>query len=90
MGSTSQGDPEAAARRLGAIENIPELDVTEEVRQLGRALVSGGPIPKGSEIGSVRKTIRRAENPKAFEIPFSVSHRASRVYIAPVWLCEYI
>jgi len=50
VAESSQGDPEAAARRLNAIENIPELNVTEDVRQLARALVVEGPIPKGSEI----------------------------------------
>lgn len=35
---------------MNAIENIPELNVTEDVRQLARALVVEGPIPKGSEI----------------------------------------
>jgi hypothetical protein len=50
VAESSQGDPEAAARRLDAIENIPELNVTEDVRQLTRALVTEGPIPEGSEI----------------------------------------
>ena len=50
VAESSQGDPEAAARRFNAIENIPELNVTEDVRQLARALVVEGPIPKGSEI----------------------------------------
>jgi hypothetical protein len=50
VAESSQGDPEAAARRLNAIENIPELNVTEDVRQLARALVVEGPIPKGFEI----------------------------------------
>jgi len=43
-----------AFEKLEVFYCIPELDVTEEVRQLGRVLVSGGPIPKGSESGSVR------------------------------------
>ena len=50
VAESSQGDPEAAARRLNAIENVPELNVTEDVRQLARALVVEGPIPKGFEI----------------------------------------
>ena len=50
VAESSQGDPEAAARRLAAVENIPELNVTEDVRQLGRALVAEGAIPEGSEI----------------------------------------
>jgi len=50
VAESSQGDPEAAARRLAVIEQIPELEVTEDVRKLGKALVSEGPIPEGAEI----------------------------------------
>ncbi len=40
VAESSQGHPEAAARRLTAIEEISELDVTKKVRQRGRALVA--------------------------------------------------
>ncbi len=50
VAESSQGDPKAAERRLAVIEQIPELEVTEDVRQLGKALVSEGPIPNGAEI----------------------------------------
>ena len=50
IAESSQGHPEAAVRRMTAIEDIPELDVTEEVRQLGKALIMEGPIPEGAEI----------------------------------------
>lgn len=40
VAESSQGHPEAAARRLTAIEKISELDVTKKVRQRGRALVA--------------------------------------------------
>ncbi|MCP5006100.1 MAG: type II toxin-antitoxin system VapC family toxin [Planctomycetes bacterium] len=45
-----QGNPEASARRMEAIEDIPELDVTEEVKELTKALIAEGPIPEQSEI----------------------------------------
>ena len=50
VAESSQGHPKAAARRLAAIEGIPELDITEKVRQLCRVLVAEGPIPEGAEI----------------------------------------
>ena len=46
----SQGHPEAAKRRLQAIEEIPELEVTDDVRQLGEVLIDEGPIPETSKI----------------------------------------
>jgi hypothetical protein len=50
LAESSQGNSESAARRLAVITNIPELEITETVRLLARALVAEGPIPKGSEI----------------------------------------
>ena len=50
IAESSQGDPDAAARQLAVVENITILNITENVRQLGRALVDKGYIPKGSEI----------------------------------------
>jgi hypothetical protein len=52
VAESSQGDSEAAARRLAVITDIPELEITETVRQLGRALIAEVPIPKGAEIGA--------------------------------------
>lgn len=46
----SRGDPEAATRRLEAISEISELEATEEVRVLGKALISEGPIPPKAEV----------------------------------------
>jgi hypothetical protein len=40
------GDPTAAQKRLGAIEGVPALDVTDEAKALARRMVDGGPIPK--------------------------------------------
>ncbi|MCC6486580.1 MAG: type II toxin-antitoxin system VapC family toxin [Candidatus Hydrogenedentes bacterium] len=44
------GDGEAAAKRLSIVTSVPALEVTEEVRVLGKLLVSEGPIPVKAEI----------------------------------------
>jgi predicted nucleic acid-binding protein len=41
-----QGDPDAAARRLAAIEALPRLALTVEVEALAGALVAEGPLPE--------------------------------------------
>ena len=46
----SLGDPQAAQKRLAAIEDIPELDVNDETRSLGQALVAEGPIPPRAQL----------------------------------------
>lgn len=46
----TQGDPEAAKRRIESIKEIPELKVTESVKNLAMALIDQGSIPKKAEI----------------------------------------
>lgn len=50
LAEASRGDPDAAQRRLAVIDGIPQLEVTHEVRLLGRALISEGPIPPRAEV----------------------------------------
>ena len=43
------GDPGAAKRRLSYLEDMPELRVTSEVRDLAKALVAQGALPHKAE-----------------------------------------
>lgn len=45
VAEASQGNAEAAERRMSVLFDIPELEVTNTVRELGKHLVSEGPIP---------------------------------------------
>jgi len=38
-------DPEAATRRVAAIEGLPELDLSEEVERLAERLLAGAALP---------------------------------------------
>ena len=44
----ADGDPEAAQKRLGHLEGIPEVAITEEVRGLAEALLKEGALPPGA------------------------------------------
>jgi predicted nucleic acid-binding protein len=74
----SQGDPEAAARRLAAIEDIPELDVTEKVRHLGNAIIAKGPIPEQSIIDAYHIAVA-AVNGIDYLITWNCTHIANAV-----------
>lgn len=50
VAEASQGHAEAAERRMAVIADLPELEVTEAVRKLGKHLVLHGPLPVGAEI----------------------------------------
>jgi len=43
------GDPEAATRRVAAIEGLPELDLSEEVERLAERLLAGAALPGGAK-----------------------------------------
>ncbi len=45
MQEIQKGDPEAALKRVYAVEGLPLLPVTEEARRLGHRLVEAGAVP---------------------------------------------
>jgi hypothetical protein len=46
VAEASDGDPDAAERRLAALAGLPEVRLTTDTTDLARALVEPGPIPK--------------------------------------------
>ena len=50
LAEAALGDPVASRKRIDALKDIPGLEATEEVRTLGAALITEGPIPAGAEI----------------------------------------
>jgi hypothetical protein len=43
------GDSEAAKKRLGLLEGIPQLGVNDQVRDLAKALITQGALPQKAE-----------------------------------------
>ena len=74
IAESSQGNPDVSIRRLAVIEGIPELDVTEEVKHLAKALITEGPIPYGAEID-------------AYHIAVATTHGMDYLL---TWNCTYI
>ncbi len=73
-----QGHPEASARRMATIEDIPELDVTEEVRKLAKALIVEGPIPELAEIDAYHITVATV-NGMDYLLTWNCTHIANAV-----------
>lgn len=46
----SLGDESQAARRLEILKDIPEIETTDDVKDLGEALLTQGPIPERARI----------------------------------------
>jgi len=75
VAESSQGNSEAVARRLAV---IPELEITEAVRLLGRALVAEGPIPNGSEIDAYHIAVA-AVNGMDYLLTWNCKHIANAI-----------
>ena len=50
IAEASRGHPEAAKRRMAALTDIPELEVTLAVKQLGDILIAEGALPVLAEM----------------------------------------
>lgn len=53
LDEAAAGDPDAARRRLRALDGLPVLDVSEPVAVLAEALVSGVPFPPKAAVDAV-------------------------------------
>ena len=60
IAEASRGHPEAAARRMNAIKDFPELEATLEVKELGGKLIAEGALPKRAEMDAYHIAIAAA------------------------------
>ena len=72
------GNPKAAAKWMAIIEEIPALKITEEVRMLGRVLISEGPIPARAEIDAYHIAVATV-NGIEFLLTWDCAHIANAV-----------
>ena len=49
----SAGDSDAAQRRLEVLKDIPELDITDEARDLAKMLIANTPLPEKAQIDAL-------------------------------------
>ena len=57
IAEASGGHPEAADRRIKALDSIPELPIDEEIGHFAKLLMSGGGIPPSSEADALHVAI---------------------------------
>ncbi|MCF7977754.1 MAG: type II toxin-antitoxin system VapC family toxin [Chromatiaceae bacterium] len=53
----SAGNPEAAERRLSVLQEIPELEIDEEVQEFAEQLISKGGIPTSAEADALHVAV---------------------------------
>ncbi len=49
----SAGDKDAASRRLDVLKDMPELEITDEVRDLAKGLIAQTPLPENAQIDAL-------------------------------------
>ena len=57
MQEAQAGDPEAAARRLAALQGMPLLTLSEEATRLAQALIAPGPLPPHAVVDALHIAI---------------------------------
>ena len=78
IAESSQGDPDAAARRMTVIEGIPELNISEEVKDLAKALIAEGPIPERAEVDAYHIAVATV-NGMDYLLTWNCTHIANAV-----------
>lgn len=78
IAEASLGNPEAAERRIAAIEGIPELQATEAVRILGKELIIRNALPEKAEIDAYHVAIA-AVNGIEYLLTWNCTHIANAV-----------
>lgn len=78
VAEASQGDSEAAACRMAVIEDIPELDITEAVRRLGKVLIADGPFPDNAKIDAYHIAVATV-NGMDYLLTWNCTHIANAV-----------
>jgi len=53
MAECASGNADAAERRLAAIQNLPELDISSEVEPLAQQLLAGAALPEKAKLDAL-------------------------------------
>ena len=72
------GDENAAQKRLAVLENIPELDVTEEVEYFAEALIQKVPLPEKARIDALHIAVATL-NGMDYLLTWNCTHIANAV-----------
>ena len=72
------GHPEAARKRLEVIAGLSELAITNETRELAKALIANGAIPKKSEVDAYHIAVA-AVNGIEYLLTWNCTHIANAI-----------
>lgn len=75
----ARGDPEAATRRIGSIDDLPILEVNDAAVELAEKLVLNGPIPQDSAADALHIAIA-AVNGVDYLLTWNCKHLANAVH----------
>jgi len=78
LAEASQGDSEAATRRLKVLENIPKLEITEEMRSLSNAFLESGTIPVQAHLDAYHIAVA-AVNGMDYLLTWNCTHIANAI-----------
>tara|TARA_B100002019_G_scaffold282266_1_gene287328 strand:- start:647 stop:1120 length:474 start_codon:yes stop_codon:yes gene_type:complete len=78
LAEASRGNEEASARRLATVEEIPSLEVSEDVKSLAQTLIQQGSIPPNAELDAFHVAVA-AVNGINYLLTWNCTHIANAV-----------
>ena len=72
------GDPDAAKKRLGKLDDIPELDITEDTENFAERLIRKVPLPEKARIDALHIAVATL-NGMDYLLTWNCSHMANAV-----------
>jgi hypothetical protein len=76
MREAQAGDPDAAARRIAALQGLPLLALSEEAAELAQALLEQGPLPANAVVDALHIAIA-AVNGMHYLLTWNCTHIAN-------------
>jgi hypothetical protein len=84
----SAGDSDAAQRRLEVLKDIPELDITDEARDLAKMLIANTPLPEKAQIDALHIAVATVHG-MDYLLTWNCRHIANATYRHPIdAVCE--
>jgi len=84
----SAGDSDAAQRRLEVLKDIPELDITDEARDLAKMLIANTPLPAKAQIDALHIAVATVHG-MDYLLTWNCRHIANATYRHPIdAVCE--
>ncbi|MDQ5770983.1 type II toxin-antitoxin system VapC family toxin [Thiothrix subterranea] len=88
MAECASGNADAAERRLAAIQNLPELDISTEVEPLAQRLLAGAALPEKAKLDALHIAVATIHGID-YLLTWNCKHIANAITRPKIeWICR--